>query len=178
MTQASAFQNAVKQQQFHKIAGSPLLLDIMSRLGIEKIIDQHAPSGEKQRVSHGQAGLALLLTRLLQPKALYKVSEWLSSTGVDVVLKHEAEAFTDDCLARMLDAISEQGEAIWLAVLGAVVSAYPEMLDKVIQYDITFELPYTGDYIIRTDRFGLTTGSYALAVVRGLRRQLTLEHLQ
>ena len=137
MTQASAFQNAVKQQQFHKIAGSPLLLDIMSRLGIEKIIDQHAPSGEKQRVSHGQAGLALLLTRLLQPKALYKVSEWLSSTGVDVALKHEAEAFTDDCLARMLDAISEQGQAIWLAVLGAVVSAYPAMLDKVIQYDIT-----------------------------------------
>lgn len=137
MTQANAFQNAVKQQHFHKIAGSPLLLEIMSRLGIEQIIDQHAPSGEKQQVSHGQAGVALLLTRLLQPKALYKVSEWLSSTGVDIVLDHEAEAFTDDCLGRMLDAISEQSEAIWLDVLGAVMRTYPEMVDKVIQYDIT-----------------------------------------
>ena len=137
MSQARDFQNAVKQQEFHKIAGSPLLLDIISRLGIEVIIDEHAPSGEKQQVSNGQAGLALLLTRLLQPKALYKVSEWLSSTSVDIVLDHEAEAFTDDCLARMLDAISEQGEAIWLDLLRAVVEAYPQMLETIIQYDIT-----------------------------------------
>ncbi len=137
MSQANAFQEAVKQQHFHQIAGSPLLLEIMSRLGIEQNIDAHAPSGAKQQVSHGQAGLALLLTRLLQPKALYKVSQWLSSTGVDIVLDHEAEAFTDDCLGRMLDAISEQDEAIWLDVLGAVVRAYPEMVEKVIQYDIT-----------------------------------------
>jgi transposase len=137
MTQAKDFQNAVKQQEFHKIAGSPLLLDIISNLGVEAIFDEHAQSGEKQQVSNGQAGLALLLTRLLQPKALYKVSEWLSSTGVDIVLDHEAAAFTDDCLARMLDAISEQGEAIWLDLLRAVVEAYPQMLETVIQYDIT-----------------------------------------
>jgi len=56
---------------------------------------------------------------------------------VDIVLGHEAEAFTDDCLARMLDAISEQGEAIWLDLLRAVVEAYPQMLETVIQYDIT-----------------------------------------
>ena len=137
MSQAIDFRNAVKQQQYHKIAGSPLLLEIISSLGIEQIIDEHAPSGEKQRVSHGQAGLALLLTRLLQPKALYKVSEWLSSTGVEIVLDHEAEAFTDDCLGRMLDAISEQGEAIWLDVLRAVVESYPQMVEKIIQYDLT-----------------------------------------
>lgn len=137
MTQATDFQNALKQQQFHKIAGSPLLLEIISRLGIEQIIDENASSGEKQQVSHGQAGLALLLTRLLQPKALYKVSEWLSGTGVDIVLDHDAEAFTDDCLGRMLDAISEQGEAIWLDLLRAVVETYPQMVEKVIQYDLT-----------------------------------------
>ena len=137
MSQAEAFQNAVNKQEFHKIAASPLLMEIMAQLGIEAIIDDHAPSGEKQQVSHGQAGLALLLTRLLQPKALYKVSEWLSSTGVDIVLDHESEAFTDDCLARMLDAISEQDEAIWLDLLRAVVETYPQMLETVIQYDIT-----------------------------------------
>ena len=137
MSQAEAFQNAVKKQEFHKIAASPLVMDIISRLGIEQIVDTHAPAGEKQRVTHGQAALAILLTRLLQPKALYKVAEWLSSTGVDIVLDHAAEAFTDDCLGRMLDAISEQEEAIWLAVLRGVIEAYPEMWDTIIQYDLT-----------------------------------------
>ncbi len=147
MSQAKAFQDAVQKQEFHKIAASPLLMDIISQLGIEEIIDDHAPAGEKQRVTHGQAGLALLLTRLLQPKALYKVAEWLSSTGVDIVLDHEAEAFTDDCLGRMLDAISQQEEAIWLDILRVVVAVYPEMWDRVIQYDITsmyFEGRYAG----------------------------------
>jgi len=137
MNQAETFQDAVEKQEFHKIAASPLLLEIISRLGIEQIIDEHAPSGEKQQVSHGQVGLALLLTRLLQPKALYKVSEWLSSTGVDIVLDHKAEAFNDDCLGRMLDAISEQGEAIWLDLLRMVVEVYPQMVEKIIQYDLT-----------------------------------------
>ena len=56
---------------------------------------------------------------------------------MDILLDHEAEAFTDDCLGRMLDAISEHDEAIWLDVLRAVVEAYPQMMEEVIQYDIT-----------------------------------------
>lgn len=137
MSQAQEFQNAVKQHQVYKLAGSPLLLEIMSRLGIEAIIDHHAAAGKKQVVSHGQAGIALLLTRLLQPKALYKVADWLSAQGVDAVLAHEGAAFTDDCLGRMLDAISEKGEAIWLELLQAVLTNYPEMMEEIIQYDLT-----------------------------------------
>jgi transposase len=146
MSQADAFRNAMQQQQFYNLAGSPLLLDIMSRLQIETIIDSHAPTGPRQEVSHGQSALALLLTRLLQPKALYKVGDWLSGTGVDVVLEHEGAAFTDDTLGRMLDAVSEQTEAIWTDVLREVVRAYPGMAEAVIQYDLTsvyFEGEYT-----------------------------------
>ena len=145
MTQADAFRNAMHQQQFHNLAGSPLLLDVMSRLRIESIIDTHAPAGAKQNVSHGQAALALLLTRLLEPKALYKVADWLAGTGVDIVLSHEGAAFTDDTLGRMLDAVSEQTDAIWTDVLREVVSAYPEMAEAVIQYDLT-SVYFEGEY--------------------------------
>lgn len=137
MSQAQDFQNAVKQHQVCKLAGSPLLLEIMNSLGLEAIIDAHAPAGDKQIVSHGQAGIALLLTRLLQPKALYKVADWLSGRGVDVILKHEGQAFTDDCLGRMLDAVSEKEKAIWHDLLKAVWIHYPEMMEEVIQYDLT-----------------------------------------
>ena len=137
MSQADQFRNAMRQQQLYNLAGSPLLLEIMSRLRIEAIIDKQVPAGAKQQVSHGQSALALLLTRLLQPKALYKVADWLSDTGVDIVLNHEAAAFSDDTLGRMLDAVSAQTEAIWTDVLREVVSAYPEMAEAVIQYDLT-----------------------------------------
>lgn len=137
MSQADAFRNAMHQQQLHKLAGSPLLLDIICRLRIETIIDEYVPPGARQEVSHGQSVLALLLTRLLQPKALYKVADWLSGTGVDVVLRHEGAAFTDDTLGRTLDALSEQTERIWIDVLREVVSTYPEMTEAVIQYDLT-----------------------------------------
>lgn len=152
MTQAEQFRNAVQEQHMHNLAGSPLLLEIIGRLRIETIIDAQVPAGARQAVSHGQAALALLLTRLLQPKALYKVAEWLTDTGVDVVLQHEGAAFTDDTLGRMLDALSEQTEAVWIAVQREVVSAYPEMAETVIQYDLTsvyFEGAYSESELAR-----------------------------
>ena len=152
MSQADAFRNAMRQQQMYNLAGSPLLLEIMSQLHIESIIDTYASAGDRQEVSHGQAALALLLTRLLQPKALYKVADWLTGTGVDLVLKHDGAAFTDDTLGRMLDAVSDQTDAIWTDVLREVVSAYPQMAEAVIQYDLTsvyFEGEYTDSDLAR-----------------------------
>lgn len=145
MSQADAFRNAMQQQQFYNLAGSPLLLEIMSRLHIESIIDDHAPTGARQEVSHGQSALALLLTRLLQPKALYKVADWLSGTGVDTVLEHEGADFNDDTLGRMLDAVSEQTAAIWIDVMREVVNAYPDMVEAIIQYDLT-SVYFEGEY--------------------------------
>lgn len=136
MSQANDFYNAIRQQQVHKLAGSPLLWHIIKTLNIEQLIDKHCPAGDKE-VSHGQASLALLLTRLLQPKALYKVSDWYSASGMDVLLKHDAAQFHDDCLGEMLDAISEQSEILWMEIIGQVLQTYPEMAETIIQYDIT-----------------------------------------
>ncbi len=137
MSQANDFYNAIRQQQVHKLAGSPLLWHIIQTLNIEQLIDNYCPSGDKQQVRHGQAALALLLTRLLQPKALYKVADWYAASGMDVLLAHDAAQFTDDCLGEMLDAISEQSERLWMAIIGQVLQAYPEMAETIIQYDIT-----------------------------------------
>ncbi len=137
MSQAKDFYNAIRQQQVHKLAGSPLLWHIIQTLNIEPLIDSHCPGGDKQQVSHGQAALALLLTRLLQPKALYKIADWYAASGMDVLFKHNAAQFTDDCLGEMLDAISEQSDVLWMEVIGQVLQSYPEMAEAVIQYDIT-----------------------------------------
>jgi transposase len=88
-------------------------------------------------VAHGQSALALLLTRLLKPKALSKVEDWYAASGLDILLEHDAEKFNDDCLGKMLDAVSEQSDAIWVSVIGQALQQYPALAERVIQYDIT-----------------------------------------
>ena len=52
----------------------------------------------------------------------------------------------------LLDAVSEQTDVIWTDVLHEVVSAYPQMAEAVIQYDLTsvyFEGEYTDSDLAR-----------------------------
>ncbi len=136
MSQAEEFHNAVRNQRVYKLGASPLLWHIIEQLKIEARIDEHCPSG-KHDVSNGRAALALLLTRLLRPKALYKVEHWLEASGLDNLLGHEASELNDDCLGRVLDAVSEHTETLWMKAVGQALKTYPELAGLVIHYDIT-----------------------------------------
>ena len=63
-----------KNGQAIHLGGSPLLLKVIERLGIEEVINERCPRGQ-QKVSNGQAALAIVLSRLLNPKALYKIED-------------------------------------------------------------------------------------------------------
>jgi transposase len=151
MSQAKVFSQSLKHQHVYKLAGSPLLWQIMNTLQIEETTDEHCPCGDRI-VSHGQAALALLLTRLIRPKALYKVAGWLKRSGIAVLLEHEAKQFTDDALGGTLDAIGEQTEGLWIKLVGQALTHYPEVAERVIQYDITscyFEGAYEESELIQ-----------------------------
>jgi transposase len=145
VSQAEEFRNAVRNQRVYKLGSSPLLWHIIEKLKLEQSIDKHCPTG-KHDVSNGRSALALLLTRLLKPKALYKVETWLDASGLDGLLGHEARECNDDCLGRMLDAVSEHTETLWMEAVGQALQTYPELAGAVIHYDITscyFEGAYT-----------------------------------
>lgn len=134
MTQAKEFENAIRNQRVYKLGASPLLWQIMEELDLEGILNS-VPTGRE--VSNGQAGMAMVLTRLLRPKALYKVAGWLGASGLEGLFEHKAEAFNDDSLGRMLDDISEHTEEMWMKVVGQALASYPEMAEEVVHYDIT-----------------------------------------
>jgi transposase len=127
------------------LGASPLLLKVIERLGIEELIDEQCPSGQ-QKVSNGKAALAIVLSRLLNAKALYKIEDWLSESGLATLLGCEAEKFNDDLLRRMLDAVSEQSEALWVELVGRAFAAYPELVGSFIHYDVTSTY-FEGEYI-------------------------------
>lgn len=67
------------------LGASPLLLEVIERLGIEALINQHCPTG-RRKVSCGKAALVIVLSRLLNPKALYKIEDWLRESGLETLL--------------------------------------------------------------------------------------------
>jgi transposase len=136
--------SAKENVRIYRLGGSPLLLEIIKRLEIEEIIDQACPCG-KQNVSNGRAAIAMLLNRLLRPKALYKVEDWLAATGLHELLGHEAAAFNDDLLGRMLDSIAERREALWVGLIGRALQAYPDLMDSFTHYDVT-SCYFEGEY--------------------------------
>src|SRR3989304_4213982 len=101
MTQADEFLSNLRGQRIYKLGASPLVWGTIRQLNIEGIIDGRCPG--EQEVSTGRAALAILMTRLLKPKALYKIEEWLGEPGLNEMLGHPAERFNDDRLGGMLD---------------------------------------------------------------------------
>jgi len=126
------------------LGSSPLLLAVTERLGIEELINRHCLSGQ-QKVSNGKAALAMVLSRLLNPKALYKIEDWLRESGLETLLGCGAEHFNDDLLGRMLDAVYEKREALWVDLIGWALQAYPDLVGRFIHYDVTSTY-FEGEY--------------------------------
>ena len=133
------------------LGASPLLLNVIEQLGFEELINQVCPNGQ-QRVSNGRAALAVLLGRLLNPKALYKVEDWLESSGLETLLGHPAEKFNDDLLGRMMDDVAEQTESLWISIIGRALQAYPDLAGRFTHYDVTstyFEGKYANSAVAK-----------------------------
>jgi len=135
-SEAEKLKAAIQNQRIYKVGASPLVWGIMETLGIEELTDEQCPPGE-QTIRHGRTTLGLVLSRLIKPKAMCKVGEWLGNTGLADWLGYSAEAFNDDRLGRTLDAISDQTEELWMKIVGRALKNYPQLAGEFIHYDLT-----------------------------------------
>jgi transposase len=112
----------------------PVLYALLETLQVRQIINRHCPTlGE---VDHGTVALVLILNRLMAPRPLYQVADWLACTVLVHVLGIPAEKFNDDRLARSLDAISQHTRDIWQDVVHqALIRAEIDL--SLIFYDLT-----------------------------------------
>jgi transposase len=78
----------------------------------------------------------LILNRLVAPRPLYRIADWLARTVLVYQLGVPAEKFNDDRLGRTLDAISQHTRDIWQDVVHqALLRADIDL--SVIFYDLT-----------------------------------------
>jgi hypothetical protein len=125
----------ITQSQLRRHLGAlPVLYALLEVLQVREIINRHCPTAAE--VDHGTVAMVLILNRLIAPRSLYKVADWLARTVLVYTLGVPAAKFNDDRLGRTLDAISQRTRGIWQDIVHrAFVQAGIDL--TLIFYDLT-----------------------------------------
>lgn len=140
--QASAYQQMIDRETTKVLGAIPLLVPFLERLGLREIVNQSLVSVND--VDNGTVALVLCLNRLLAPRPLFRVEEWLAETVLPETLGVAADKLNDDRLGRFLDDLAPHLEAIWQTLCLRAIEAYQVDL-SVLLYDLT-SVYFEGEY--------------------------------
>ncbi|MEV6742712.1 IS1634 family transposase [Streptomyces sp. NPDC051104] len=107
-----------------RLAALPVIADFCRRLDIAGIVDRLCPVREVARLSHGEVIEALVANRLTAPAPLQHITAWADEWAVEEVFGIEAEALNDDRIARALDAVAPELDAVTGSVGAAAIAAF------------------------------------------------------
>jgi transposase len=134
LTMAQVVNWLTRAQLRRHLGASPVLYGLLEVLQVRDIINRHCPTAAE--VDHGTVALVLILNRLVAPRPLYRVADWLARTVLVYHLGVSAKKFNDDRLGRTLDAISEHSRDIWQDIVHRVLVQADVDL-SVVFYDLT-----------------------------------------
>jgi len=120
----------------------PVLYALLERLQVRLIINRYCPT--ESPVDHGAVVVVLVLNRLIAPRPLYQVMDWLAGTVLSDYVGVPASKFNDDRLGRTLDALAQHVQAIWQDIASQALVHYHIDL-SVLFYDLT-ALVMMGEY--------------------------------
>jgi transposase len=112
----------------------PVLYALLEVLHVREIVNRYCPSDAQ--VDHGAVAVVLILNRLMAPRALVRVADWVAHTVLTQTLGVPAEKFNDDRLGRTLDALAAHQREIWLDIVNVALVQFNIDL-RLIFYDLT-----------------------------------------
>ena len=134
LTLAQLVDLVTRSQLRRHLGALPVLYALLEVLRVREIINGHCPT--EAEVDHGTVAMVMILNRLMAPRPLYQVADWLARTVLVYTLDVPAGKFNDDRLARTLEAINEHKRDIWQDIVHqALVQAGIDL--SVIFYDLT-----------------------------------------
>jgi transposase len=144
--QAALLEASLDQELVRILGAIPLLLPLIEQLGVREIINRrcHPAETDTADLDLGLVTLVLILNRLLAPKPLVHVEEWLADTVLPDLLGIDAAQGNDDRLARALDALVPHLDALWQDLVVAAVVQFDLDLSQLC-YDLT-SISFCGDY--------------------------------
>lgn len=144
--QAAALAAQLDQQLVQQLGALPLLMPILGRLRVRALVNErcHGQDTTLSALDWGQVVEVIVLNRLLAPRPLVHVEDWVASTVLPDLLGLEASQCNDDRLARALDALVPQLEPLWQDLIVTAAQAFDLDL-SLLAYDIT-SVSFCGDY--------------------------------
>lgn len=134
MKQAEEFERNIDNQLSRWIGAIPVLIPILRSLNVVAIINRYCPC--EADVDSGIVALILALNRLMSPRPLYKVADWMAETVLEDTLGISAEKLHDRRIGDLLDAIHPYIDNIWKEVVYQALFSFGISL-SFIHYDIT-----------------------------------------
>jgi len=127
--------DALTRSQLRRQLGAlPVLYALLEVLHVREIINRYCPS--EAQVDHGAVVVVLVLNRLMAPRALVRVADWVAQTVLTQTLGVSADKFNDDRLGRTLDALAPHAREIWLEIVHVALVQF-DLDVSFIFYDLT-----------------------------------------
>ncbi len=134
LTMAAVVDWLTRAQLRRHLGALPVLYRLLEILNVRQIINRYCPCAGQ--VDYGAVVVVLVLNRLMAPRPLYKVADWLGQTVLLTVLGIPAAKFNDDRLGRTLDAIAAHQRDIWLDIVQQALRRFDIDL-RFLFYDLT-----------------------------------------
>jgi len=119
-----------------RLGALPVVAGFGRRLRIAEIIDELCPVRPVAWISHGEVIEALVANRLTAPAPMVRVAEWAAAMAVDEAYGISPELLNDDRIARALDAIASQLDAITGGIGAAAITEFGVDVSR-LHWDLT-----------------------------------------
>jgi transposase len=119
-----------------RLGALPVVAEFGRRLRIAEIVDELCPVRQVAWISHGEVVEALVANRLTAPAPMVRVEEWAAAMAVDEAYGIQPGLLNDDRIARALDAVAPQLDAITGGVGAAAITEFGLDVSR-LHWDLT-----------------------------------------
>src|SRR5260370_1384563 len=119
-----------------RLGAWPVVAECGRRLRIAEIVDELCPVRPVAWISHGEVIEALVANRLTAPAPMVRVQEWAAAMAVDEAYGISPELLNDDRIARALDAVAPQLDAITGGAGAAAITGFGVDVSR-LHWDLT-----------------------------------------
>jgi transposase len=119
-----------------RLGALPVVAEFGRRLRIAEIVDELCPVRPVAWITHGEVIEALVANRLTAPAPMVRVQDWAVAMAVEEAYGIAPELLNDDRIARALDAVAPQLDAITGGVGAAAVSEFGVDVSR-LHWDLT-----------------------------------------
>ena len=119
-----------------RLGALPVVAEFGRRLRIAEIVDELCPVRPVAWITHGEVIEALVANRLTAPAPMLRVQDWAAAMAVEEAYGIAPELLNDDRIARALDAVAPQLDAIVGGVGAAAVTEFGVDVSR-LHWDLT-----------------------------------------